>query len=168
MMTLVAPVEVSPDVKAELIKVSSAMLQEGLPVRFVTAALETAFRYEGVGDLMKLWQEERDEGERDEIVADIQELVDDCAKKNFTEGTYIRFDDLDAIAKDIRAFKDSLRVIVDERGGIGRLAELTGIPQPSLSRLFSSPSMPRRVTLLKIARALDLSEVQIATPWTHN
>ncbi len=95
-------------------------------------------------------------------------MIDDCAKTGFTEGTYVRFDDLDTIAKDVRAFKDSLRLIVDERGGIGRLADLTEIPQPSLSRLFGSASMPRRATLLKIARALDLSEVQIATPWASH
>lgn len=166
MTTLIAPVTGSPEKKAELITISAAMLQSGLPAAFVTSALETAFRYEGVSELMRQWQEEHEESERNEIVADLQELVEDCSKQGFTEGTYIRFDDLEGIAKDVRVFKDNLRLIVEERGGIGRLAELTGIPQPSLSRMFSSVSMPRRVTLLKIAKALDLSEIEIATSWT--
>ncbi len=109
----------------------------------------------------------RNKKERGEIVADIQDLIDDCTQKEKVEGVYVRFDDLDAIAKDIRAFKDNLRLIVDSKGGIGQLADLTGIPQPSLSRFFGSASMPRRATLLKIAKALKLSQVQIATEWSR-
>lgn len=168
MATLTPQVPIEPQVKAELIRISYAMLEAGLPDKFVSDALETAFCYEGVCDLMRMWAEEADDpSERDEIVADLQELIDDCAKSGYTEGSYIRFDDLDAIAANIRAFKDSLRLLVDERGGLSRLAELTKIPQPSLSRFFGTESMPQRVTLLKIARALELSEVQIATPWAR-
>jgi DNA-binding MurR/RpiR family transcriptional regulator len=56
-------------------------------------------------------------------------------------------------------------MLVDERGGIGKLAELTHMPQPSISRFFNTASIPRRATLNKFARALGLSEVQIETPW---
>jgi DNA-binding phage protein len=70
------------------------------------------------------------------------------------------------MASDVRKFKDSLRALVDERGGIGKLAELTAIPQPSLSRFFNTATMPHRTTLHKIARALNLSQVQIATEWS--
>ena len=108
-----------------------------------------------------MWVDEKDQKERDETVADIQDLVDDCSQKEKIEGTYIRFDDLDGIAKNIHGFKDNLRIIVDQNGGIGKLADLTGIPQPSLSRFFSFASMPRRATLLKIAKALNLGQVQI-------
>jgi len=62
-------------------------------------------------------------------------------------------------------FKDSLLQIVEERGGITQLAEKTGIPQPSLSRFFNSSSMPHRVTLLKIAKALNLDAIPVSTPW---
>jgi DNA-binding phage protein len=74
--------------------------------------------------------------------------------------------DLDRIASDVRKFKDSLRLLVDERRGIGKLATLTAIPQPSLSRFFASASMPRRTTLHKIARVLGLNQIQIATEWS--
>ncbi|MCM0607263.1 MAG: helix-turn-helix transcriptional regulator [Xanthomonadaceae bacterium] len=149
----------------EMIEVGHKMKKEGLPSQFITGAVQTAFEFEGVYNLMKMWEDEKDSEERDEIVADIQGLIDDCAQKEKIEGAYVRFDDLGTIAKDIQKFKDGLRLIVDKNGGIGKLAELTGIPQPSLSRFFSSVAMPRRATLLKIAKALNLSQVQIATEW---
>ncbi|MCK5015056.1 MAG: helix-turn-helix transcriptional regulator [Candidatus Omnitrophica bacterium] len=116
---------------------------------------------------MKMWSEEIDEDEKNEIVADIQDMIDECAQKEKAEGTYVRFNDLEQIAKHIQSFKDNLRIIVEGNGGITVLAKLTGIPQPSLSRFFNSNTMPRRVTLLKIARALNLSQVQIATEWVR-
>jgi DNA-binding phage protein len=42
----------------------------------------------------------------------------------------------------------------------------SGIPQSSLSRLFSSTTMPRRTTLFKIAKALNLPETAIGFKWT--
>lgn len=62
-------------------------------------------------------------------------------------------------------FKNRLRQAVDAWGGINKLARETSIPQPSLSRFFATASMPRRTTLYKIARALELSERDIATDW---
>jgi DNA-binding phage protein len=99
-------------------------------------------------------------------IAAVIVLIDDGAQPEKIEGVYVRFDDLDQIAADVRKFKDSLRTLVDERGGIGKLAALTAIPQPSLSRFFNTSAMPRRTTLQKIARALGLSQIQIATEWS--
>jgi len=155
------------DRNVELIEIGHQMKQERLSNTFVATAVQTAFQYEGVYDLMKMWSEESEKKEKDEIIADIQDMIDECAQKEKIEGAYIRFDDLGKIAKNIRSFKDNLRMIVDKKGGIKAVAELTGIPQPSLSRFFSSNTMPRRVTLLKIARALNLGQVQIATEWSR-
>jgi DNA-binding phage protein len=94
-------------------------------------------------------------------------MIDDCTKQEKEEGAYIRFNDLEAVAKDIRAFKDSLLEEVDKAGGVKHLSELTGIPQPSLSRFFNSTSMPRRSTLLKIAKGLKLDAVKIGTQWAR-
>ncbi len=116
---------------------------------------------------MKMWVGETDKKEQDEIVADIQDLIDDCAQNGKVDGVYVRFDDLESIAKDVRKFKDNLRLAVEKSGGIKSLAELTGIPQPSLSRFFGNATMPRRATLLKIARALKLSQIEIATEWSR-
>ncbi len=158
---------INPDVRVEIMEIGHQMKKAGLSNPFVAAAVQTAFEFEGVYDLMKIWMEETDQEERDVTVADIQEMIDECSQKEQVEGVYIRFDDLDQIGKNIMNFKDSLRLIVDQNGGIGKLSDLTGIPQPSLSRLFGSASMPRRATLLKIARALNLSQVQIATEWSR-
>ncbi len=159
--------KMTPDLKVELIEAGHMMNKSGLPHEFIAAAVQTAFEFEGVYNLMKMWVDESDPKERDEIVADIQDLIDDCAQKEKVEGVYIRFDDLETIAKDVRGFKDNLRVAIDKNGGIKKLAELTGIPQPSLSRFFGSATMPRRTTLLKIARALNLSQIEIATEWSR-
>ena len=52
-----------------------------------------------------------------------------------------------------------------EQGGISKLADLTGIPQPSLSRFFNSNAMPRRDTVLKIAKALNIDQIKIDAFW---
>ena len=161
------PLTLAPHKNVELYEIGHQMHKTGLSDEFISAAVQTASQFEGVYDLMKMWSEENDGEERNEIVADIQDMIDECSQKEKIEGTYVRFDDLEQIAKNIRSFKDNLRIIVEKNGGIKILAELTGIPQPSLSRFFSSNAMPRRVTLLKIARALHLSEVQIATEWVR-
>ncbi|MGE0174188.1 MAG: hypothetical protein AB7T49_15430 [Oligoflexales bacterium] len=84
-------------------------------------------------------------------------------RANSDSATYIRFTDLNKVAVDVQKFKDALRLLVDQKGGLNELSKLTGIPQPSLSRFFGSPSMPRRVTLLKIGRALRLEGVDITS-----
>ena len=157
----------TPDLKVEFIEVGHLMNQSGLPHKFIAAAVQTAFKFEGVYNLMKMWMIEDVQKERDEIVAGIQDLIEDCAQKEKVEGVYARFDDLETIAKDVRKFKDNLRMAIDQNGGLKKLAELTGIPQPSLSRFFGSATMPRRTTLLKIARALNLSQIEIATEWSR-
>lgn len=157
----------SSELKVELIKIGNLMIEAKLPKPFIAAAVETAFEFEGVYDLMSMWAEETDKSEREEIEADIQDLINDCSQKEKVEGVYIRFDDLEKIAANIRGFKDALLLKVNEQGGISRLSELTGIPQPSLSRFFNSVSIPQRTTLLKIAKALGLSQVEIATEWTR-
>jgi len=102
-----------------------------------------------------MWNDEPQQSERDEIIADIQELVEDYNQKElvedynqkeWVEAVYVRFDDLETIGKDIRAFKDNLRALVDKHGGLTQLAQKIEVPQPSLSRFFNSGSMPRRNT----------------------
>ena len=159
--------KLSPDLKVELIEIGHKMNQSGLQHEFIADAVQTAFEFEGIYNLMKMWADESDQKERDEIVADIQDLIDDCAQRKKVEEVYIRFDDLESIAKDVHNFKDNLRLTVDKNGGIKKLAELTGIPQPSISRFFGSATMPRRATLLKIARALNLSQIEVATEWSR-
>ena len=140
---------------------------QGLSVSFISACVEQALYYEGTHDLMSMWSEAATEFDRNEIIADWQDEIDIRAEapKKPVKKPYVKFDDLDAIAKDVFKFKNTLRKIVDRNGGIGKLAEKSGIPQPSLSRFFNSPSMPRRTTLYKIAEALNLNEKEVLNEW---
>ena len=160
-------VSLTPDIKVEIVEIGHQMNTAGLPKEFIAAAVSTAFEFEGVYDLLRMWADESDEKEKNEVIADIQEMIGDCNQQEKVEGVYVRFDDLDGIAANIRVFKDNLRALVDQNGGVKKLSEMTGIPQPSLSRFFNSASMPRRAMLNKIARALKLSQVQIATEWSR-
>ena len=157
--------------RVELFEIAMEMKAGGLPARFIAAAVERAQEYEGTYDLMLLWRDVRDDPdadeEREQIVADLQELIDEHEDRprGRREKPYIRFDDLELVANRVAAFKVELRKKVDAWGGISKLARETEIPQPSLSRFFATASMPRRTTLYKIARALGLSEGDIATDW---
>ncbi len=157
----------TPHQQVGLFEVAHHMKEAGLPAEFIAGAIRTALEFEGVADLINLWANETDETERDEIIADIQDLMDDCNPPEKQEYAYIKFNDLESIAKDIRAFKDSLLDVVTAKGGMKHLAALTHIPQPSLSRFFNSNAMPQRMTLLKIAKALHLDAVKIATQWAR-
>lgn len=152
--------------KIKLVRIANEMKKVGLSDLFIINALEVAWEFEGVSDLMNLWFDEKDRKEKNEIIADIQEMIDEISSNEKTEENYIKFNDLDAIAKNIRAFKDSLYQTVMDRGGITKLSELTGIPQPSLSRFFNSNAMPRRATVLKIAKVLNLDEIKIDALWS--
>jgi len=156
---------ISADLQVRLFAIASELGAAALPEEFIASATRTALEYEGIADLLVIWSEENDLKERKEIIADIQELLDDCFQQGKFEYPYVKFNDLEKISEDIRAFKDSLLTIVNEKSSINELSKLTGIPQPSLSRFFSTTAMPRRSTLLKIAKALKLDSVKIATRW---
>ena len=152
--------------QVELFPIAVKMKKAGLEGSFIVHSVQAALRLEGVADLMHLWADEKDCKERDEIIADIQDMIDACSQKEKAEEIYIKFNDLDAIAKDIRGFKDSLYQTVIEFGGITKLSGATGIPQPSLSRFFNSNAIPRRATLLKIAKVLGSDKVKMDILWS--
>ncbi len=157
--------EISAHEKMSLFSIVIEMRDKNLPEKFIAEAIQTGLEFEGVADLIKILAEEDDSKERDEIVADIQDLIIDCGQTEKIESPYINFEDLEAVAQNIRAFKNSLLEIINSHGGITKLSKETGMPQPSLSRLLNSSSMPHKEFLLKIAKASNLSAVQISTPW---
>ena len=157
----------TPEQDISLFSISHKMRKSGLPPEFISMAIRTALQYEGVADLIFLWNDEVDANERDEIISDIQELIDDCNRHEQEEYRYIKLNDLEKVKDNIRAFKDGLLKVVNDRGGISALSKLTHIPQPSLSRFFNSNAMPRRRTLMKIAEVLNLDAVQINTSWAR-
>lgn len=161
------PFTTSPDQKVRLYRIASLLNDAGISTRFITDAVKMGEEYEGLFDLLVLWEEEQDEEIRGEILADIQEEIDQAKElpREPEHKPYIMFDDLEEVANDVMSFKNALRREVDRWGGITKLAEATGLPQPSLSRFFSSASMPRRTTLFRIAEALQLRESAILSKW---
>ncbi|MCB0343056.1 MAG: helix-turn-helix transcriptional regulator [Pseudobdellovibrionaceae bacterium] len=153
--------------KVKIYTIAATMKQSGLSDRFISSAVRLAEYYEGVFDLFELWAEEEGSQEKKSIIADIQEEIDEFREQpnEPLKKPYISYKDLEGISKDIRSYKDFLRSKVDKWGGITKLAAETGIPQPSLSRFFSSNSMPRRTTIYKIANALNLSEAEVIAEW---
>ncbi len=150
----------------KLFSIAKKMKKAGLTDSFIVNAVRVSLEFDGIADLMSLWAEEVEQKEKEEIIADIQDMIEASEIKDIQEEMYIKFNDLDAISKNIRAFKDSLYQEVMKQGGVSRLAELTDIPQPSLSRFFNSNAMPRRSTVLAIAKALNLDGLAIDMKWS--
>jgi DNA-binding phage protein len=150
-----------------ILEIAVDMRHQELEEIFVERAMKLAMDLEGIRDLMVLWSEETDSKERNDIIADLQEEIDEYndAPRTVVEKPKINFDQLDTIAASIVAFKRKLREAVDAWGGINKLARETAIPQPSLSRFFNSASMPRRTTLYKIIKAVGLNDSDIVFEW---
>ncbi|NGX58514.1 MAG: hypothetical protein K940chlam3_01421 [Chlamydiae bacterium] len=152
-----------------VLDIFNEMRRLGLESTFIFALMENCQRYEGIRDLMEIWFDEDDVVEKEKIIADLQDVLDDIqnAPKTSEERPFVHYKDLDVIKKDVVKFKNRLREEVDRQGGISELSRRTGIPQPSLSRFFTSTSMPRRTTLYKIAKALNLPESSVGFKWTQ-
>jgi DNA-binding phage protein len=161
------PFTTTPEQQVRVYQIAAKMSDARISKKFIADAVKMAVEYEGMHDLLSLWEEEIEEEARGEILADIQEEIDQAKElpREPERKPYIIFDDLDEIVQDVLAFKKALRIEVDRWGGITKLSEVTGIPQPSLSRFFNSASMPRRTTLFRIAEALHLRETNILSRW---
>jgi DNA-binding phage protein len=141
------------------------MQEEGISREFAFQLFCFAEKYEGIADLLKLWINESDQHEKDELVADLQDEIEELQNAEILQPKYIHFDNLDEIAKNVIEFKKSLRIEIDRWGGLTKLSKASGIPIPSLSRFLNTPSLPRRITLEKIAKAMNLKESEILSKW---
>jgi DNA-binding phage protein len=155
------------DKNLHILDILNEMRRVGFESAFIYSLTENCQRYEGIRDFMEMWFDETNPKERDKITADLQESLNDIIDLPHKpeERPYLRFDDLNDVKCDILEFKKQLREEVDRHGGISELSRKTGIPQPSLSRFFTSGSMPRRTTLYKIAKALTLPESAVGFKW---
>lgn len=151
-----------------LAHIAERMLIEGLSKEFVFTLIPLAFHYEGIFDLMVMWREESDQEFKEEIIADLEDEIDEIGTKAVLPKKYekyLHFDHLDKISKDVMAFKKSLKAEIERWGGVLKLAKKTGIPQSSLSRFLNTPSLPRRQTLEKIAKAMNLKDTHFFKKW---
>jgi DNA-binding phage protein len=158
------PFKTTPEQVVALARIVTQLNEAGVSLEFIRDAHDLACVDQGVFGLMELWAElPEGDAERDEALADIQDMIDDFREVSNGPATKpkIRFEELDRVVQSIMAGKERLRSIIDLHGGVSAVARKTGIPQPSLSRMLSNGSMPRRTTLYKIAEALDLSEADI-------
>ena len=146
-------------------EIAGQMREARLPDIFCAELIRLAPVYNSIYRMMSFWVD-ADKKEREEIVADLQEMIDD-SKQRFEERPSLKQRDVHKVIHTIREFKDRLTILINERGGVTAVAKKVGMPQSSLSRLLNSASMPRRITLLKIAKALDLSESDIATEYVR-
>lgn len=156
-----------PNDALHVLDILNQMRDAGLEPLFISSLMEHCLRYPGIRDLMELWSEESNAAERDMLIVDMQESIDDIADAPLKpeERPTLPVQALEGVQNDVIAFKRRLRDEVDRQGGISELARRTGIPQPSLSRFFNSKSMPRRTTIYKIAKALQLSESALGFTW---
>jgi DNA invertase Pin-like site-specific DNA recombinase len=164
------PFPTTSEQKLKLATFIVEMMRAGLDHGFIASASERARIDQGVFDLFEMWVEaSANQEERDQIVADIQDLLDDYqdAPREPVKKPYIGFDQLDDVAQKVLREKATLRNLIDKHGGVTVVAQKSGIPQPSLSRMLNSPSIPRKSTLYKIANALNLPETAIAFEWTR-
>ncbi len=154
-----------------LMEIGLSMRDGGLPEAFIAKAVRASDHNEGVRALMLLWSEAVAK-ERDAICADIQDMLDDLDAAPVSHvppatRPRISFDDFDDVIEGVKAHKQRLRDLVAKHGGVSEVARRSGIPQPSLSRMLNSGSMPRRATLYKVAHALGLPEKDVVGEWVQ-
>lgn len=150
------PYKTSDEQMVEVFRIAVEMANSGISKKFIADTVAIAQEYEGVYDLLILWRDDADPSSREEIIADVQEEIDRLEEAR--EGTFrapkINFDELDRNIDVVVQWKRELKLLVERCGGISQLARASGIPQPSLSRFFSSASFPRTSTIFKIIDAL--------------
>lgn len=65
-----------PTGKVGIFYIAVQMHKAGIPENFIVDAVRAAQGLDGAADLMHLWSEESDQTEKDEIIADMQNLID--------------------------------------------------------------------------------------------
>ena len=156
----------------EISGIVTTMHAAGLPAAFLHRVAELAGHDQGIFELLLLWRTAHDCGDAEEldaVVVDLQEHLDDAeeAPASPQQKPYVEFDKLPDLVQQVVAHKKKLRDLIDKNGGVSAVAKKSGIPQPSLSRLLASASMPRKTTLYKLAIAMGLAETEVLAEWTR-
>src|SRR5438477_12996991 len=84
-----------------LFPIINAMHKEGLPGKFIFAVANLAVQDDAIYELVSLWFDEEDKSERQEIIADLQDHIDDDRELprggSPIEMPKISFEDLDTV-----------------------------------------------------------------------
>lgn len=159
-----APVEVLDDIY----EISEKWRQQTqLDKEFLYGVLELAKERTPFFKMLTLWSQSSSE-ERDEILTDLEEMFEDYKNRPTSpvELPYVPMEKLSSIAQGIIAYKAFLKEKVKEHGGVTEIARKCGISQPSLSRFLNSSALPRKSTLEKLAKALKLTQSEMAYEWS--
>lgn len=159
------PFQTTPEQAVKVAEYAVKMKGEGLPILFVGEASLLAQVDQGAYELLELWAESDSVEEKNQLVADLQDLIDDQQLQGIEPRPKISVKAFEEVSRKIAEHKSKLRELIDRHGGVSKAARLTGIPQPSLSRMLNSGSMPRRTTLVKIAKGLQIDESKIIGEW---
>lgn len=141
--------------------------QKDLERDFLMTVLELARKETPFYKMLLLW-EESDLKDRKEILADLEDMVEEYHDRPLTpvELPYIKMDKLASIADEVKKYKDFLRERVSRAGGVSVVAHKCKMAQPSLSRFLNTTSLPRKSTLEKLAKVLGLSQKEMGFEWT--
>lgn len=141
--------------------------QKGLDEAFLIQVLELARNEAPFYKMLMLW-EEASKSEKSEIVADLEEMVADYHERPAApvELPYVKMEKFSSIAEEIKTFKAFLKKRIEKAGGVSEIANKCRMAQPSLSRFLNNTSLPRKSTLEKLAKALGLSQQEMAFEWT--
>jgi len=162
-----SPWVVSAEERVRLSRIIAAMSDAGLPNEFLARLDEHARASRPVFRMAELWLAESDGPDREETIAHLSEMLDELTDEA-TQKPKVSFETLaERVLPSVLAHKKKLRELIDRHGGVSEVARRAGIPQPSLSRLLNDASRPRRATLYKIARALDVEESEIVGEWVR-
>ena len=71
------PFQTTPEQALKAAEYAMKMKQEGIPSLFIGQALVLARVDQGAYELMELWAESDSSNNKDELIADLQELLDD-------------------------------------------------------------------------------------------
>ena len=77
------------------------------------------------------------------------------------EPGYIHIDDVEEVMSHFTDFQKELRRAIDLRGGVTKVSNETGLPQPTLSRMMLSIARPKYGTVRRIADALKIEKIPV-------
>jgi hypothetical protein len=158
----------NPDETVTICQIASDMADAKLPSTFIAKAVQVAWESKSGFDILMLWQDADTQEFKDRVVMLLEKFFEDLedfeATKTY-EASVKSEQELDKLTQQILDYKKWLRSVVDKWGGVSKLAKTIGVSQPSMSDFFRSASVPKKVTVDKIANALHLNDENMYPNW---
>jgi hypothetical protein len=157
-----------PDEIVTVCKIASDMAKAKLPSEFIAKAVQVAWESKSGFDILMLWQDADTQEFKDRVVMLLEKFFEDLEDFESTkiyESQVKSVQELDELTQKIMDYKKWLRSVMDKWGGVSKLAKTIGVSQPSMSDFFLSASVPKKVTVDKIANALHLNDENMYPNW---